>query len=53
MAKRKVGSQTGNLLLEVLGIDAIPVRVGGVQHTVGKLLTKVTTLLQTSDGDKV
>jgi hypothetical protein len=33
---------------EMTGIDPNSVRAGGVQHTVGKLLTRATTLLQTS-----
>jgi hypothetical protein len=50
MAKRKVGSQIGNLTPDhkKSGIDSTPMRAGGVGHTVGKLLTRATTLLQTS-----
>jgi hypothetical protein len=47
MAKRKVGSQIVSLILdhEKSRIDPIPLCVGGVQHAVGKLLTKATTSL--------
>jgi hypothetical protein len=47
MAKRKVGSQTNSLTFnhEKSGIDPISKGAGGVQHTVGKLLTRATTLL--------
>jgi hypothetical protein len=47
MAKRKVGSQIGNLTLDhkMSGIDPISVRAGGVQHTIEKLSTRATTLL--------
>jgi hypothetical protein len=50
MAKRKVGSQTASSTPdhEKLGIDSGPVRAGEVRHTVKKLSTKTTTLLQTS-----
>jgi hypothetical protein len=47
MAKRKVGSQIGNLTTEHqrLKIDLTLMRVGGVQQTIGKLLMRTTTLL--------
>jgi hypothetical protein len=47
MAEKKVGSQIGNLTPKhkMLGIDSILVRAGGVQHTVGKLSMRATTLL--------
>jgi len=50
MARRKVGSQIGSLTLDhqKSRIDLISLCIGGVQHTIGKLLTRATTLLQTS-----
>jgi hypothetical protein len=47
MAKRKAGSQTGSLTSDhgKSGIDPIPLRAGGVQHVVGKLSTRATTLV--------
>jgi hypothetical protein len=47
MAKGKVGSQIGNLTPDhkKLGIDPTRMRAGGVPHTIGKISTKVTTLL--------
>jgi len=47
MAKRKAGSQIGNLTPDhkKSRIDPTSLRVGGMQHAVGKLLMKVTTLL--------
>jgi hypothetical protein len=47
MAKRKAGNQIGSLTPnhKKSGIDLTPVRAGGVQHTVGKLSTRATTLL--------
>jgi hypothetical protein len=55
MAKRKVGSQTGSLTPDhkKLGIDSIPVCAGGVWHTIGKLLTRATTFLETSSWSEV
>jgi hypothetical protein len=49
MAKRKAGSQIGNLTRDhkMSGVDPTSVRVSGVQHTVGKLSTKAKTFLQT------
>jgi hypothetical protein len=43
MAKRKVGSQIGSLTPnhKKAGIDPIPLRAGGMQHTIGKLLTRL------------
>jgi hypothetical protein len=50
MAKRKVDSQIDSLTLDhqKSGIDPTLRRAGGVQHTVGKLSTRATSLLQTS-----
>jgi hypothetical protein len=47
MAKRMVGSQTGNLIPNhgKSGIDPIPLRSGDVQHIVGKLSIRATTLV--------
>jgi hypothetical protein len=47
MAKRKVESQIGSLTPDhkKSGIDPIPLRAGGMQHAVGKLSMKSTTLL--------
>ncbi len=47
MAKRKVRSQTGSLTLnhEKSGIDPTLMRARGVQHIVGKLSMRATTLL--------
>jgi hypothetical protein len=47
MAKRKVGSQTGSLIPDhkKLGIDPTSMRAGNMQHVVGKLSTRATTLL--------
>jgi hypothetical protein len=55
MAKRKAGSQTDNLTPDhgKSGIDSIPLRSGGVRHAVGKLLTRATTLVQTSSRSEV
>ncbi len=55
MAKRKVGSPIGNLTPnhKKSGIDPTFVRADGVQHTVGKLSTRATTLLSTSSRSKV
>ncbi len=49
MAKRKAGSQIGNLTRDhkMSGVDPTSVRVSGVQHTVGKLSTRAKTFLQT------
>ncbi len=50
MAKRRVGSQTASLTPDrkKSGIDPIYLSVDDVRHTVGKLLTRATTLLQTA-----
>jgi hypothetical protein len=50
MAKRKPRSQIGNLTPDHYksGIDPIPLRASGMQHTVKKLLTRATTLLHNS-----
>ncbi len=47
MAKRKIKSQIGSLTLDhkKLVIDPIFLCAGNMQHTVGKLLTRATTLL--------
>jgi len=47
MVKRRVVSHIGNLTPDhkKLGIDPIPVRVDGVQHTIGKLLKRATNFL--------
>jgi hypothetical protein len=50
MVKRKARSQIGSLTPDhkKSGIDPTSMRVGGVRHSVEKLLTKATTLIQTS-----
>jgi hypothetical protein len=55
MAKTKAESQTGSLILDhgKLGIDPIPLCEGGVQHVIGKLLTRDTTLVQTLSQSEV
>jgi hypothetical protein len=55
MVKRKVGSQIGNLTRdhEKSGINPISLRAGGVRHTIEKLFTRATTLLQTASQSKV
>jgi len=55
MVERKVGSQIDNLTPDhkKSGIDLIPVCADGMQHTVGKLLRRATSLLQTSSQSKV
>jgi hypothetical protein len=55
MVKRRAGSQTGSLTPDhkKSGIDPIPVCADGVQHTVGKLLRRATSLLQTSSQSEV
>jgi hypothetical protein len=47
MAKRKVGSQIGNLTPDhkKSGIAPISLRAGGVQHIIEKLSMRATTLL--------
>jgi hypothetical protein len=47
MAERRAGSQIANLIPDhkKLGIDPIYLVSGGVQHIVGKLSMRVTTLL--------
>jgi ABC-type lipopolysaccharide export system ATPase subunit len=47
MVKKKAESQTDNLILDhkMSGIDPTSVRAGGVQHIVGKLSMRATTLL--------
>jgi hypothetical protein len=47
MAKRKARSQIDNLISnhKKSGIDLISLRAVGMQHTIGKLLTRATTLL--------
>jgi hypothetical protein len=55
MAKRKVGSQTVNLTPDhkKSGIDPIYLSTDNVQHIVGKLSMRATTLLQTAPQSKV
>jgi hypothetical protein len=55
MAKRRAGSQIVSLTPDQkkLGIDPIYLAVEGMQHIVGKLLTRVTTFLQTTSWFKV
>jgi hypothetical protein len=55
IAKRKVGSQICNLTPDhqKSRIDSTPMRASGVRHTVGKLLTRATRLLQTSSQSEV
>jgi len=50
MVERSVRSQTGSLTPDhkKSRIDPTPVCANGVQHTVGKLLRRTTSLLQTS-----
>jgi hypothetical protein len=50
MAKRRAGSQTGNLTPDQKksGIDPIYLAADNVPHTVGKLSMKDTTFLQTA-----
>ncbi len=55
MAKRRVGNQTANLTpnQKKSGIDPIYLVTEGVQHIIGKLSTRATTLLWTSSQSKV
>ncbi len=55
MAKRKVGSQIGSLSPDhkKSGINLIPLRAGGMQHAVGKILTRAITLVETSSRSEV
>jgi hypothetical protein len=55
MAKKKEGSQTDSLTPDHKKsiINPTPVRASSVQHTVGKLLTRTTNLLQTSSKSEV
>jgi hypothetical protein len=55
MAKRRAGSQAGNLTSDhqKSGIDPTSVRVGGVRYSVGKLLGRATSLLETSSQSEV
>jgi len=55
MAKRKARSQTSGLTPDHYksGIDTTPVRVGRVQHTIGKLSRRTTTLLHASSQSEV
>jgi len=50
MAERRDGSQIANLTPDQkkLGIDPIYLAVEGVQHTIGKLSMRATTLHQTA-----
>jgi hypothetical protein len=53
--KEGAGSQIGNLTLDhqKSRIARIPLRVGGVQHTIENLSIRATTLLETSSQSKV
>jgi hypothetical protein len=55
MAKRKLESQIGSLTFDhkKSRINPTSVRAGGVQHTVGNLSMRATSLLQTSSGSEV
>jgi len=55
MAKRRVGNQIANLTPDhkKSGIDPIYFTVGGVRHTVGKLLMRAITLLHITFRSKV
>jgi len=55
MAKRRAGSQTTTLTPDQKksGIDPIYVAADDVRHTIGKLSTRATTLLQTAPQFKV
>jgi hypothetical protein len=55
MAERKAGSQIGSLTPNhnKLGINSIPVCVDGVWHTIGKILKRAISLLQTSSQSEV
>jgi hypothetical protein len=55
MAKRRAGSQIANLTPDhkKSGIDPIYLAADDVRHTVGKLSTRATTLLQTTLRSKV
>jgi hypothetical protein len=55
MVKRRVGSQIANLTpnQKKLGIDPIYLAAENVSHTLGKLLTRAITLLQTALRSKV
>jgi len=50
MAKRRVGSQTTSLTSDQkkLGIDSIYLAANNVRHTIRKLSTRATTLLETA-----
>jgi hypothetical protein len=50
MVKRRAWSQTGSLTPDhkKSGIDPTPGCAEGVQHTIGKLLRRATSLFQTS-----
>jgi len=55
MVERRARSQISNLTPDhkKSGIDPILVCAGGVRHTVGKLLRRATSLLQTSSQSEV
>jgi hypothetical protein len=55
MAKRKAGSQIGNLTPDhgKLDIDPIPLCAGGEKHVVGKLSMRATISIQTSAQSEV
>jgi hypothetical protein len=55
MAKRRAGSQIANLTPnhKKSGIDPIYLATEGMQHIIGQLLTRTTTLLQTASQSEV
>jgi hypothetical protein len=55
MAKRKVGNQIDNLTSDhkKSGIDLMSLHAGDMQHAIGKLSTRATTLHQTSSRSEV
>jgi hypothetical protein len=55
MAKRKAGNQTANLTSDQKKskIDPIYLAADNVRHTIGKILTRATTLLQTAPRSEV
>ncbi len=55
IVERRAGSQTGNLTPDhkQSGIDLTPMCVDGVRHTIGKLLRRATSFLQTSSQSEV
>jgi hypothetical protein len=55
MVKKRAWSQTGNLTPDhkKLRIDPTPMCADGVRHTIGKILSRATRLLQTSSQSEV